>query len=216
MEELAAEIRAAIPSITEPQMTRLMQDLADKGVRSMNDTFKVKPVDMVNALGTEKAKKLAAYFTAKCVSCPADTFEIRTDLLDEALEDCECLNETLDERHTKRQEVLQETLRTVEQKGQKVAEIHTAALEDMTRALTDVTRAHEEMLRNWREEERRRAERHAERLRGTIEEGSWALAIPPIHQDGVWIWSLIRDLVLFNMPTWAYQLCLRYWYGSQE
>ncbi|KAH9375373.1 hypothetical protein HPB48_006535 [Haemaphysalis longicornis] len=62
MEELAAEVRVALPYITERRMKLLMKYFEENGVHSKGDVSKVEAVDLVNMLGTTDAKKLAAYF----------------------------------------------------------------------------------------------------------------------------------------------------------
>ncbi|XP_077536696.1 uncharacterized protein LOC144149026 [Haemaphysalis longicornis] len=160
MEELATEIRVALPSITDHHMTRLMRDLTDKGVHSKEDMFKVGAVDLVNALGTEKAKKLVAYFNAKRGLCGPNTLEVSTEVFVEALGSSYAQSTKLDEDHVKRQGVYQETLRILEEHGQRVGNFHDT-LESIKKIQEEAVQAHEAALRNIRGYHKQPVERGA-------------------------------------------------------
>ncbi|XP_077497887.1 uncharacterized protein LOC144108553 [Amblyomma americanum] len=62
LDEILTEIRTLLPDAKEGHFLCLERTLREMGVLSRRDMKQVKPVDLVNALGTDKANKVAAHF----------------------------------------------------------------------------------------------------------------------------------------------------------
>ncbi|XP_077538106.1 uncharacterized protein LOC144150145 [Haemaphysalis longicornis] len=170
MEELAAEVRVALPYITELRMKLLMKYFEENGVHSKGDVSKVEAVDLVNMLGTTDAKKLAAYFHYGRLFHNVNDQGARTAELNGMKVAYEELNTKLDEQRARRQQIHEETLRDVDQNVLQISEIHDARLMDIQKTETQASRVHAEMLQRMQEEDRLRAERRAQRQRETEEE----------------------------------------------
>lgn len=194
MEELAAEILAAIPSIKEHQMARLMKDLDGKGVRSANDMFKVGAVDLVNALGTEKAKKVAEYFSLKRGFYGPNSVQVRTAPFVEVLEACDKLNRKLDQEDAERKTVYKETLSNADEAMRRVREAQCAALESVKMRQEESARAHEERLRYMRRPDILPVQRNSPGRRENWEE-RLELTKPPPRQDSTGWCSCLRRLL---------------------
>lgn len=167
MEELAAEVKVALPYITERRMGLLMKYFEENGVHSKSDTSKLEAVDLVNTLGTADAKKLVAYFNYGHVFHPGG---VRTEELDGTKVAYKELNTKLEEEHAKREQVYEETLCDVDKNVLEISEIHDATLGKVRETKDQSARAHQELLQKMQEEERLSAERRAKRQREFEEE----------------------------------------------
>lgn len=170
MEELADEIRVALPYITERRMDLLMKYFAENGVHSKEDMPRLEAVDLVNTLGTADAKKVTAYFNYGRAFHDVKSERARTEQMEEVKVAYEELNTRLDEEHAKRQEVHEEVLCDVDENVMKISEMHDATLEHINETQKQAAKANEEVLRKLQEEEDLRAERRVERKRKMEEE----------------------------------------------
>lgn len=170
MEELVAEVRVALPYITERRMDLLVKYFSENGVHSKSDVSKLEAVDLVNTLGTADAKKLVGYFKYGHVFHDVASEKVRTEQVEGVKVAYEELNTKLDEEHAKRQEVHEDILRAVDDNVMEISEIHDATLEDIKETRKQAAQANEEVLRKMREEEKLRAERRAESRRRMEEE----------------------------------------------
>ncbi|KAK8767412.1 hypothetical protein V5799_005807 [Amblyomma americanum] len=71
LDEILTEIRTLLPDAKEGHFLCLERTLREMGVLSRRDMKQVKPVDLVNALGTDKANKVAAHFNPVYAECSA-------------------------------------------------------------------------------------------------------------------------------------------------
>lgn len=161
MEELFAEIRRALPNIEQRRVDMLMKHFAENGVHCKDDTSKVQPVDLVNALGTDNAKKLVAHFertrtfhednSAKFTAEGFKDWQIYKDLKGK-----------LDEDHAQRLQIHEETLRDIGNHALQRDKIWEATEKNLQTTQMCASQAHEEWIRKQKEEERLRTERYAQ------------------------------------------------------
>ncbi|KAH7946081.1 hypothetical protein HPB49_020184 [Dermacentor silvarum] len=153
--DLVAAIKDALPHITDERMLFLMQELGAKGVRCKADMEKLEAVDLVNALGTDDAKRLVAFFNT-----PEPIDEIMAD---------GARSDTLKEEQAKRQQIHEATVRDVTCSASLQAGAHRATMEKLQAQQAATSREHEENLKRMREEHRLRAQKLEQEEREHLE-----------------------------------------------
>ncbi|XP_070394183.1 ensconsin-like isoform X2 [Dermacentor albipictus] len=180
--DLVAAIKVALPLINDDRMLFLMQELGAKDVRCKADMKKLEAVDLVNALGTNDAKRLVAFFRTPELSDdiitdgarfldfrePAGSAETEA-MLQNARAQVESdhreLVETLDREKAKRQEVHEATMHDVALSASRHAEEHREKMEQLQAEREAATREHEERLQRMREEDKLRAQKRQQEER---------------------------------------------------
>lgn len=185
--DLVAAIKDALPHITDERMLFLMQELGAKGVRCKADMKKLEAVDLVDALGTDDAKTLVAFFNP-----PRPIDEIMTDgarfynfrdpvggaqmaqsLLQNTRAQVESdrreVSDTLKEEQAKRQQIHEATVRDVTCSASLQAEKHRAIMEKLQAEQAAASREHEEALERMREEHRLREQKREQEEREHLE-----------------------------------------------
>lgn len=182
---LASQIEEALPDITETSLKLLMQSFQDLGVNSQEDALRLaEPSVLVEILGLEQAKKLVAHFNRHSTSTGWVVTDGGWDINDrssnvnnqflatlpqwclaqlQALVNaepriaaiCQAASESWNRGHEKRQRIMEDTMRSVDEKLTEADKIGENTIKGMERSLSRATQAHEEMLRDLREEETR-------------------------------------------------------------
>ncbi|XP_075547500.1 uncharacterized protein LOC142581953 isoform X1 [Dermacentor variabilis] len=184
--DLVAAIKVALPLITDDRMLYLMQELGAKGVRCKADMKKLQAVDLVNALGTNDAKRLVAFFRT-----PELPDEIVTDgarfldprepagsaEIDKMFQNASAqvaseyreLAATLDMEQAKRQEIHEATMQDITLIASRQAEEHRDKMEELQAEREAASREHEERLQRMREEDELRAQKREQEEREHLE-----------------------------------------------
>ncbi|XP_050034135.3 uncharacterized protein [Dermacentor andersoni] len=185
--DLVAAIKVALPLITDDRMLFLMQELGAKGVRCKADMKKLQAVDLVNALGTNDAKKLVAFFRtpelpdeiitdgARFMDTrePAGSAEIEEMFQNASAQvasEYRQLAETLDMEQAKRQEVHEATTHDIALSASRHAEEHRDKMEQLQAEREAALREHEERLQRMREECKLRAQKREQEEREHFED----------------------------------------------
>lgn len=185
--DLVAAIKDALPHITDERMLFLMQELGAKGVRCKADMEKLEAVDLVNALGTDDAKRLVAFFnTPEPIDeimadgaryCnfrgPVGGAQMAQSLLQNTRAQVESdrreVSDTLKEEQAKRQQIHEATVRDVTCSASLQAGAHRATMEKLQAQQAATSREHEENLKRMREEHRLRAQKLEQEEREHLE-----------------------------------------------
>ncbi|XP_075547502.1 uncharacterized protein LOC142581953 isoform X2 [Dermacentor variabilis] len=169
--DLVAAIKVALPLITDDRMLYLMQELGAKGVRCKADMKKLQAVDLVNALGTNDAKRLVAFFRT-----PELPDEIVTDgarmfqnASAQVASEYRELAATLDMEQAKRQEIHEATMQDITLIASRQAEEHRDKMEELQAEREAASREHEERLQRMREEDELRAQKREQEEREHLE-----------------------------------------------
>lgn len=164
MEQVVAEIREVLPGIEERRIDMLMKDFTRIGVHCRNDMLKVEPVDLVNTLATDNAKKLVAHFKttwSRGMFPEYDTAKFMKEEFNQVKVTYEDLNGKLNEEKAQRLHIHEETLRDIGDNVRRIDEMCEATVKNMQETQMQAAKAHEERIRKMEEEDRARAERYA-------------------------------------------------------
>ncbi|XP_070393239.1 uncharacterized protein [Dermacentor albipictus] len=184
--DLVAAIKVALPRITDDRMLFLMQELGAKGVRCKADMKKLQAVDLVNALGTNDAKRLVAFFRTPGLSDeiltdgarfldtrePAGSAEMKAMFQNaraQVASDYQELAETLDREQAKRQEVHEATMDDIDLSASRHAEEYLDKMERLQAEREAASREHEEKLQRMRKEDKLRAQKREQEEREHLE-----------------------------------------------
>ncbi|XP_072144325.1 uncharacterized protein [Dermacentor andersoni] len=184
--DLVAAIKVALPCITDDRMLFLMQELGAKGVRCKADMKKLQAVDLVNALGTNDAKRLVAFFRTPGLSDeiltdgarfldtrePAGSAEMKAMFQNaraQVASDHRELAATLDVEQAKRQEVHEATIHDVSLSASRHVEEHRGKMKELQAEWVAASREHEEKLQRMREEYKLRAQKREQEEREHLE-----------------------------------------------
>ncbi|XP_065280144.1 protein enabled homolog [Dermacentor albipictus] len=184
--DLVAAIKVALPRITDDRMLFLMQELGAKGVRCKADMKKLQAVDLVNALGTNDAKKLVAFFRTpelpdEIITDGARLFDTREPAGSQEMEamfqnasaqvasEYRELAATLDMEQAKRQEIHEAAMQDITLSASRQAEEHRDKMKELQAKREAASREHEEMLQRMREECKLRAQKREQEEREHLE-----------------------------------------------
>ncbi|XP_077528805.1 uncharacterized protein LOC144141142 isoform X2 [Haemaphysalis longicornis] len=182
---LASQIEEALPDIPETSLKLLMQCFADLGVNSQEDALRLaEPHVLVKILGLDQAKKLVAHFNKHSTStgwvvtdggwdinhrsshvnnqflgtlpqwCLAQ-LQALVNAEPRIAAACQAASESWNKGHEKRQAIMEDTMRNVDEKLTQADSIGESTLNGIKTSLSRATRAHEDMLQDLREEETR-------------------------------------------------------------
>lgn len=182
---LASQIEDALPDITETSLKLLMQSFADLGVKSREDALRLaEPHVLVDILGLDQAKKLVAHLNKHSTSMGCVVTDGGWDLNHRSSQvnsqftgplsqwclaqlqalvnaepriaaACRATTESWNKGHEKRQTIMEDTMRSVDEKLTQADRIGENTINGIETSLSRATKAHEEMLQDLREEETR-------------------------------------------------------------